>query len=336
MDPYWSEWGTLFDTDMNQSFRDGDEMPRNRLKLAHQQGVVARVVWTPIGNAGGYTGTFASGSTEALLRLSETDMLNEESSGLKPSLALKLLRDGQVSDNIMGMPSFEGSNSWNFFQSPFRSRVAAFGTNTCPDLTIRKKLATSSRWPFSCGYSRVAQHLQDGSEITGDLSMPYEISFRVNEPYASMFSHTKEFDSDGNQVSWLEQMGRLERGAELFTVEALTAPVGVAGSERVDIGTIALETRLRTSKFGDERLFFAHMRQELDRQYFPRDWRQADAQNDPAFDRDDPAETWTSPVPAMDSQGGWPSDDAAAKTMWMEQIETHGCPFYWLLESLTG
>ena len=78
------------------------------------------------------------------------------------------------------------------------------------------------------------------------------------------------------------------------------------------------------------------MRQELDRQYFPREWRRADALIDPTFDRDDPAETWTSPIPAQDSPGGWPSDDAAAKTMWMEQIETHGCPFYWLLESLTG
>ena len=158
MDNLWSDWGTLFGEDMSKSFRDGDEMPRNRLKLAHQNGVVAKVTWTPIGDANGYTGTFASGSTQALIRLSETDMLTEDSTGLKPSLAIKLLRDGQVSDNIMGMPSFEGSGSWNFFEAAFRSRVNAFAPNTCPDLTIRKLLTNATKWPYSCGYSRVAQH----------------------------------------------------------------------------------------------------------------------------------------------------------------------------------
>ena len=70
--------------------------------------------------------------------------------------------------------------------------------------------------------------------------MPYELSFKVNEPYASMFSQTAEYDDDGNQVSWMDQMARIESGAELFTVEALTAPTGVDGSDRVDIATITL------------------------------------------------------------------------------------------------
>ena len=42
LDYYWSEWGSLFTTDMTDSFSTkGDEMPDGRLKLAHTQGVIA-------------------------------------------------------------------------------------------------------------------------------------------------------------------------------------------------------------------------------------------------------------------------------------------------------
>ena len=35
IDNYWSEWGTLFSTDFEESMRNGDEMRDGRLKLAH-------------------------------------------------------------------------------------------------------------------------------------------------------------------------------------------------------------------------------------------------------------------------------------------------------------
>ena len=119
---------------MRHSFANGDEMPEGNLKLAHTQGVVAKVTWEPIGDAGGYTGMLGKeGSKNVLMRLSETGMLHEESGGLTPSVAFKFLRDGTFSDNIVAMPSFEGSGSWNFFERPMLTRVAAFGKDTCPD-----------------------------------------------------------------------------------------------------------------------------------------------------------------------------------------------------------
>ena len=96
------------------------------------------------------------------------------------------------------------------------------------------------------------------------------------------------------------------------------------------IGTIRLNTTMQRSKFGDERLFFAHMRMEFDMDYYPGSWKKWS--EDPKIDSTDDANLWTYGVPEMDSSGGWPSDDAGAQTMWDQQINDHGCPFYWLLE----
>lgn len=80
IDFYWSEWGTtLFspEHDMADSFLPGDEMPEGRLKLAHQNGVVAKVEWIPTGNALDYAGELMQqGSSHVIMRLSETAMLH--------------------------------------------------------------------------------------------------------------------------------------------------------------------------------------------------------------------------------------------------------------------
>mmetsp|Transcript_44800 Transcript_44800/g.59504 ORF Transcript_44800/g.59504 Transcript_44800/m.59504 type:complete len:90 (-) Transcript_44800:94-363(-) len=88
------------------------------------------------------------------------------------------------------------------------------------------------------------------------------------------------------------------------------------------------------SKFGDERLFFAHMNTAGDRDFWPDGWGRADRNIDPRFDNDNADNIWGNFVPAED-EGGWPSDPEGAQTMFMQQNEVHGCPFYWLLESLS-
>lgn len=112
----WVDWGQLFNLNLARIFSFGDEMPEGEKKLTHAQGVVAKVNWEPVNNANGYTGEFASGSKNVIMRLSETSMLHEGSKGLTPSVAFKILRDGQYSDNIVAMPAFSSSTSWNFFE----------------------------------------------------------------------------------------------------------------------------------------------------------------------------------------------------------------------------
>ena len=98
--------------------RSGDEMRDGRLKLAHTQGIVAKVRWTPIAGTD-YSGVQQTGYDDVIMRLSETGMIHEDSKGLKPSVAFKFLRDGEQSDNIVAMPSFGNSGHWNFLKSAF-------------------------------------------------------------------------------------------------------------------------------------------------------------------------------------------------------------------------
>lgn len=113
-------------------------------------------------------------------------------------------------------------------------------------------------------------------------------------------------------------MQQISAGSELFTVRGLTAPPGHEGSEWVDIATIKLTTGLKTSKFGDERLFFSHIMREDDNPFMPVSWWEYDDAIDPVFANHLPENQWNAGVPEPDSAGGWPSDEAGAKTMFMQ------------------
>ena len=67
--------------------------------------MVAKVKYVPVENSG-MSGMLGEGSDTVLLRFSETGMLHEESKGLTPAVAIKFLRDGTISSNIVAQRSF--------------------------------------------------------------------------------------------------------------------------------------------------------------------------------------------------------------------------------------
>lgn len=164
-------------------------MPAGRRKFAHTQGVVAQVKWVPDTSAGlNYTGVYANGADDVIMRMSETGMLHEKSEGLMPSVAFKILRDGTSSDNVVAMPSFSGSGSWNFLETGMRTRVTPFELGSCDDLTIRKKLVEGSKWPYSCGIGHIAQNLPNGQSLTtGSANTPYELTFEATSDWVNQF-----------------------------------------------------------------------------------------------------------------------------------------------------
>lgn len=164
-------------------------MPAGRRKFAHTQGVVAQVKWVPDTSAGlNYTGVYANGADDVIMRMSETGMLHEKSEGLMPSVAFKILRDGTSSDNVVAMPSFSGSGSWNFLETGMRTRVTPFELGSCDDLTIRKKLVEGSKWPYSCGIGHIAQNFPNGQSLTtGSANTPYELTFEATSDWVNQF-----------------------------------------------------------------------------------------------------------------------------------------------------
>ena len=84
----------LFREDITISFvRNHDEMPEGRLKYNHAQGVVGKIAWEDVGGHP-YTGILEGGTDLGLIRFSEGNFLLPETTGLTPTLAIKLLRDG--------------------------------------------------------------------------------------------------------------------------------------------------------------------------------------------------------------------------------------------------
>ena len=153
-EPYWVEFPDLFNISTGTFGNESDEMRSRRLKLVHTQGVVFKARWVST-NDHEYTGMYDAGNSHVLVRFSETTNLNAASGGLLPSVAIKLLRDNVKSTNIVAMPSFVPSDSWNFFHEPMKTRVAPFDPidHFYDYHTVRVNLAENSPRPFVGGVS---------------------------------------------------------------------------------------------------------------------------------------------------------------------------------------
>ena len=256
-----------------------DELAWGVTKAAHANGLHAKVKWVKVANDLGYTGIYDTGSTTAILRLSETTNLGDWSKGLMPSLALKFLLDGQMSVNILAMPSFTQSESWNFFETGFRSRVDPFTeAQKCERATIQKKLAEGTPHPFANAISVIADRTEDGTWLkSADVRTPYELRF---EPAGILgvkgdgqkIPSTKPADG----VNWYDQV--MAATEELRTANPDDPILDVWALDRPDgtwtlIGGVVLDTPLVTSEFGDKRLFFQHGRVRLDQKYWDSRWR---------------------------------------------------------------
>ena len=114
-------------------------MPGTRNKLVHQQGLVAKAEFIPA-TGHPYTGIYASGAQNVIVRFSETDVVGDTfSNSANPSIALKFLRNSQESANTFGMVSFEGTNTWDFLANDFTSQLPMFSPgNQCAPKTIGK------------------------------------------------------------------------------------------------------------------------------------------------------------------------------------------------------
>lgn len=80
--------------------------------------------------------------------MSATDIVADGiSTAANPSIAVKFLRDGRDSGNQFGMVSFEGTDSWNFFDNPFMSHLPVH-EGECGPKTIGKFNAQATRFIY--------------------------------------------------------------------------------------------------------------------------------------------------------------------------------------------
>jgi len=133
----------------------------------------------------------------------------------------------------MAMNSFLNSGSWNFLEVPLSNRLPSFDTSDPVqndiDQTFRKKVNEATNFPFTLGIAHIADIYQDGTniELNADVEVPFELRFV--SPHKDLFSSEKQYDSEGNQVNWYDQLRTFQAGTTLYDVMALDAPLSLGG-----------------------------------------------------------------------------------------------------------
>merc|ERR1712195_262633 len=74
--------------------------------------------------------------------------------------------------------------------------------------------------------------------------------------------------SHGELLSPQLQLKNVEANSDLHTVYGWTAPPQIGG-KKVEIGTLKLNGKMVTSKWGDEKMFFRHQKLDMDVKYQP-------------------------------------------------------------------
>ena len=254
-DYIWADWATQFSGSDSGSFcQNSDEMKRNREKITHRQGLVAQIIWKPE-EGHGYTGFYETGFEHGYLRFSQTLPLMDDSTGLLPAVAVKALRNGARSQNIMGMPSFHPTTSWNFFNADMSNRVEPFDENDEDDKMlldpIIEKLIAGDNQPFSTAVENFAEFFDypEGLDKSAVYS-PYQLYFRAPDEIMAQMS-------DERQDPWYADLLKVgKEGTCILDVYAIPDP----DATETLIAKICLDTDLVTSKFGDERLCFKYFR----------------------------------------------------------------------------
>ena len=191
--------------------------------------------------------------------------LLEEASGLSPSFAIKFLRDGMQSVNHLANVSFGSTDSFNFFANNFRSKIPLF-EDVCAQETIQKKFTEiSTIYNYDTlgqvGLAEFAKWKTDGTRIRPH-KMPQDMWFVPNPELAALWPHERQYDANGREIPFYEQLTQIPDGSNLFEVWARDVPDDPRwypeGSKVQHIANVVTHSAIVTSNFGDTRLFFEH------------------------------------------------------------------------------
>jgi len=241
-------WGRrkLFSTEFNRgSFElPGDELPPDRPKLVHTYGTCA-LVTLKITSPHAYTGVFAKGGA-ALLRFSDA----KGGGAFMPSIALKFMVTGKPSLNLLALPTAYRE------KGDLRCFSSAYSNATVPAKEFDSKLVQSAfqKAAKALGGTRLyavylpLHHLAglhaDGTSAASPV-VPDRVEFHPTEEAKRACPDGKDFRTS---------LGRMPAGIKLFDVRV---------GEKIDqptqpMGEVWLDSTFVASRYGDERLFFAH------------------------------------------------------------------------------
>jgi len=259
------EVSKIFFSDLWVSFNEqGDVLPDGRKKLIHTVGLVAQATFVPNLENNPYTGIFR-GSQNAFIRFSVAKQLDTSKTtaagalgNFAPGIALKFLRDGVASANLVAMFSTSGQSSWNPFKNDFTN---SFSLDANPDVlqkALAAKFSSVTNSVATVGLLDLASYDEKGNSIK-EPRFPFKLIFRPTAQVNKLFP-------DDYSDSYTNQLKTIPSGTTVYEVYAIDQP----GCNETKIGAIRINSNFKTSRFGDEQMFFRHGLIDLDDQ--GKDW----------------------------------------------------------------
>jgi hypothetical protein len=222
-----------------------DIMPDGRKKLIHTVGGVAKakIVWT---NSAKYTGMFRA-ANNVLIRASTA--LEADSSGMTPALAIKALRDGVPSGNIIAMYELDGQKTLNFFEHNLCTHLAARPSFPMKLQVLGAKFKLQSAYPGCLGLSEFASFDESGNRILSP-QFPWALMFQVNPDLTRSMSGNTNLNIADSLVRGVPQ------GSILYKIFAVADPW--SPNQLEELGYIQTTSPFRASAFADLTVFYKH------------------------------------------------------------------------------
>jgi hypothetical protein len=247
---------TLFNEPMTDTFDAvGDAMPKGRVKMIHSRGAVGKVKLISSGNHP-FTGIFRGGDY-GICRFSAPGLPDLGQNPLAGSIAVKFLKDGMDSSNLVAMFSPAGNGNWNFFNRDFSNILPIPGSDEV-QLRINKLFAEVTPYTLSVGLTNYATNRQNGF-LERNIKTPFKLRFEAHPDVATLFPS----EAPKDPMYFTHQLTTIPANSTLFKVYGWTAPKEEGGVE-VYIGDLVLDGEVVKSKWADESLFFKHERVSAD------------------------------------------------------------------------
>lgn len=307
--PLWSIFQRIFTADsMSKLWIPKDMLRDERFLCAHGCACLVRLNWFPTVSEK-YSGLFAKGSVEGVMRLSSAIEPPAEYSKsswfsmptlwamgekvrnavLFPTVAIKVFRDGErLSGNLLFMGSKVGQREKSFFAHS----VSTEGTEKI-NVAMRPILSqfkSYSKYPISSGISNFAF-------VGGDQPrFPWALFLVPRVISGGVSSIASDMDRNEEMPAFLKELLLVQPGTMLYDIFACPTPAAAARSElieRIGFITTLSEMKLSTTSIAKcpfsknsafnkakvssdcpslaskGRLFFQHQKKEEDYDYHP-------------------------------------------------------------------
>lgn len=234
---------------LDKSFTNkGDEFKTDRVKVIHQWGSAVQIEFK-VTDECPYTGLFRDGAV-GIARLSLALPFAEDGDDFVPGLAIKLLVDGQPSQNIFVMEKLEGQErNTNFFKSTF--------TNILPDP------ASIKTWIGQQVFEQFVEnaiHL-NVNHVASVTSTGLAVE-TVSAPFQLLFKPANGLALPADSLDFRKDLAQLPVGTVLYDVYG--KDTSAKNSTLRKVGQIVTTSTFVSSEYEDKSLYFQHAGAKLE------------------------------------------------------------------------